>query len=185
MSKNIACKEVYRECLSFYDRPCLFKMEKATFRSFSGVLYCCLTDLRESIYFKINGNSEDRDVEQLTLSMPSTCTSFATRLIMEPLYILLAVASIVELVVRIPLGLIAVGLMKLHELLFGFECMSDWFFCIVGNAAMGIPAALAAAINSVAAIFFNLFDAPIVETTSTYPAAFNQAEMIKTVIFGE
>jgi hypothetical protein len=177
MSHITTSKERYQEFLNFYESPCQSKLKAMVFRSFTGVLYCSLTALRDSLYFERIVDSDSG----LASFTPSTCTSLGVRFLMESLYALLAVASLVELVVRIPLATITLVFAAFGNCsgLTKWEWVPDGIVRVLADNIWGVPAAALAVINNVGAIFFNLFNAPILETTLSYPDIFSQQDMLE------
>jgi hypothetical protein len=177
MSHVTNSEDTYKKFLNFYEGPCQSKLKAMAFRSFTGVLYCSLTALRDSFYFE----TSEASFSGLASFTPSTCTSLGIRFFMEPLYALLAVASLVELVVRIPLATIMLFFIGLEacSVLNIRERLPRAISLVLVQNLLGVLTAAAAVINNVGAIFFNLFNAPILETTLSYSDIFSQKDMLE------
>ncbi len=140
----------------FYNSPLLEQTGTILFRSCSGVAYCYLTAFRDSMYFK-----KTNDKFEYKALDPDD--SFCRRLIVEPLYLLLAVAAVVETVARTPLMFVGLAIAIPIALRLGREEFhkSDLAFRVQELMA-GMAASSVFVVANCRALFYNLFNTPII-----------------------
>jgi hypothetical protein len=162
-SSNNRAAQLYQSYYETYSNPFQEKVIKQALISFSGVLFCCLTTLREQVYFE----RREEDQTQLRwkyVRTPSDAISIPMRIAMEPIYALLALAAAVEFVVRLPFCALA-GLFFLcadwADIKFNKYVGEILMSVIFGEVVLGVTV-----IASVQAIYFNLFNSSILRRSA-------------------
>lgn len=157
----------YASYYETYSNPlqCRVIKEAGAF-SFSGTVYCCLTTFRDRIYFEKIEDASERGWKSV---MPSGLTSITMRAAMEPLQALLALAAVVEFVVRFPFALLACLALYLHNC--DGISLNKTFFSVVVHLCVGEVVTFMTAINSIQNMYYNLFNSPIISSSRNYDIA--------------
>jgi hypothetical protein len=153
--------EVPREdYYAMYSNPFKEDVIKEAFSSFSGVLYCCLTTLRDGIYYEQRPGNWSNSLIPIT---PSEITSLLTRVGMTPVYALLALAATVEFAVRLPfvivIALFSYFLVNCAGVEFSRSAKIGLVYMVSGECAL-----FGAIIGSIQSVYSNLFDSPIAKS---------------------
>lgn len=135
------------------------------FKSCSGTAYCYLTAFRDSMYFKKVDN-------QFRYEVPSPIDSFATQLVMEPLYLLLAVAAVVETVVRVPLMFVGLAIgTPMMLLIDGDRAPKSTLTLRVQDLLSGMSITSIFVIASCRVLFYNIYNTPIILSNLAKPVS--------------
>jgi hypothetical protein len=153
-----AC-ETYQSYYEICSNPFQEKVIKQALSSFSGVLFCCLTTLRERVYFE-RDEDDEQGLQWKLVTTPSDAISIPMRIAMEPIYALLALAAAVEFVVRLPFCALA-GLVCLCVRSADIKC-NEYIRDVILSVVWGEIVLAATVVASVQAIYFNLFNSSIV-----------------------
>jgi hypothetical protein len=156
---NFYAAQLYQSYYEICSNPFQQKVIKRAWSSFSGVLFCYLTTLRERVYFE-REKDDEQGLQWKLVTTPSDAISIPMRIAMEPIYALLALAAAVEFAVRLPFCALA-GLFLLCATCADIN-YNQYVEYVIISGIWGEIVLAATVVASVQAIYFNLFNSSIV-----------------------
>jgi hypothetical protein len=160
---NNSTAKLYQSYYETYSNPFQEQVIKQALSSFSGVLFCCLTTLRERVYFE-RQEGHTLGLQWKLVTTPSDAISIPMRIAMEPIYALLALAAAVEFAVRLPFCALA-GLFFLCVRSADIKC-NEYIRDVILSVVWGEIVLAATVVASVQAIYFNLFNSSILRESA-------------------